>query len=170
MKITRTNLLLGPNASLVLCISLHDVPLNATLHLETVVPRISSTSMSSAAKRCLFVVIPTPRSFEDIYLQISAADWLMHLPIPINLENVQSMDEIDGEELDQEVFAITHPWKFKTKLRGKEAELEDRLSRLFRCRIILEKWLVVTRGLFAGCRVRLSRGAAKNLDFEAMIW
>ncbi|KAL5963743.1 Exportin-4 [Taenia solium] len=162
MKITGTRLFVGPNASLVLCVSFRDVPPNTNLHLETVFPRMSSTTTSNAARQCLFVVIPTPRSFEDIYLQISTADWLMHLPIPIDLENVQPMDEVDGEELDQEILSITHPWKFNSKLRAEEAELEDRLSRLFRCHIILGKWFVVARGLFAGCAVRLSRDAAKN--------
>lgn len=168
MKITRTRLFLGPNASLVLCICLHDVPSNVNLHLETVFPRISSTTTSDAAKQRLFVVIPTPRSFGDIYFQISTSDWVIHLPIPVDLESVQSMDEVDEEELDQEVLSITHPWKFGLKLRGKEAEVEHRLSRLFRCRITLGQWIAVTRGLFAGCRVQLSRRAAKSLVFKAM--
>ncbi|KAL5106931.1 Exportin-4 [Taenia crassiceps] len=169
-KITSTRLLLGPNASLVICISLKDAPSNSSLQLGALFPQMSSTATYNPAKQCLFVVIPTPRSFEDIYLQISTGDWLMHLPIPIDLENVQSMDEVDNDELDLEVLSVTHPWKFNSELRGKEAELEDRLSRLFRCTITLGKWIVVTRGLFSGCRVRLSRSAAGSLDFEAMAY
>ncbi|VDM32656.1 unnamed protein product [Hydatigera taeniaeformis] len=166
-KITRTRLFLGPNASLILSISLRDVPLNASLHLETMFPRMSSTVTSNSTKQCLFVVIPTPQSFGDIHLQISIADWAIYLPISIDLESVQSVDEVDGEDLDQ-VLSITHPWKFTSKLGGNETELEDRLSRLLQCAITLGKWIIVNRGLFAGCRVRLSRSAAKSLEFEAM--
>ena len=115
-------------------------------------------------------MIPTPRTFESILLQIRISDWLIHLPIPIDLENIQSLDEAEDEEVKLAIAAITHPWKFVSEIQAEESKVEDCLSRLLRCRIISGEWFVVKRGLFTDCRVRLSRNATGCLTLETMSW
>ena len=173
-KVSRVRLFLGPYNSLIICASLRDTPTSTKQHLEIVFPHSSPTTLTSSSKKYLFALIPTPRTFESIRLQIRSSDWVIHIPIPIDLEAVESLDEVEeeeeAEEIELAVATITHPWQFTSKIQGTEEEAKVCLSRLIKCRITTGNWIKVKRGLFTDCRICLRRDAAGCLTLEAMSW
>ncbi len=152
-----------PSGALVICLPVDNPPKNP-LQLEVLgssCSTVACASSSNSSTSYLVAYISAPTSCADIFLRIRAADWFIHLPLPVNLDNDQSVMTKAADHLHR-------PWVVRESVRDCDKTL-DALRKVLRCEIGRGHWIDIDRGFFIGCRVKLEATPGGALKLETLL-
>ncbi len=164
VRISPACLQILPSGALVICL-LIDNPPKIPLQLEVLGSScsiVACANSNDSSTSYLLAYIGAPTSCADIFLRIRAADWFIHLPLPVNLDTDQSV------MMTNAVDHLHRPWVVQESLRDCDKTF-DVLRKVLRCEIGRGHWIDITRGLFIGCRVKLEATPGGTLRLEALL-
>ncbi len=164
VRISPACLQILPSGALVICLSA-DNPPKTPLQLEVLgssCSTVACANSSDSSASYLVAYISAPTSCANIFLRIRAADWFIHLPLPVNLDNDQSVMTTKAAD------HLQRPWVVRESSRDCDKTL-DALRKVFRCELGRGHWIDVDRGFFSGCRVKLEATHGGALRLEALL-